>query len=61
MKVACQKCDTLVTDFPKLKDVLGETVTFEGLRAEATRFGEGESVTFWDNLTTNTSGYYRLY
>ena len=28
LKVACQKCDTFVTDFPKFKDVLRKTFTF---------------------------------
>ena len=28
LKVACQKCETLVTDFRKLKDALRKTLTF---------------------------------
>ena len=39
LKVACRKCDTFVTDFRKLKDVISKTITFGGLRAEVTRFG----------------------
>ena len=34
LKVACRKCDTFVTDFRKLKDVLTKTITLEGLKLE---------------------------
>ena len=33
LKVTCWKCDTFVTDFQKLKDVLSKTITFEGLES----------------------------
>ena len=33
LKVACRKCDTFVTYFQKLKDVLTKTITLEGLRS----------------------------
>ena len=31
LKVACRKCDTVVTYFQKFKDVLTKTITFKGL------------------------------
>ena len=33
LKVACRKCDTFVTYFQKLKDVLTKTITLGGLRS----------------------------
>ena len=43
LKVACQKCETLVTNFRKLKDALVKSP----LLNEATWFGEGDWSVFW--------------
>ena len=50
LKVACWKCDTLVTDFRKFQDVLSETFTFDGLRSWGKTFRLWLKDTFWAHL-----------
>lgn len=61
LKVTCWKCDTFVTDFQKFKNVLSNTITFEGLESWGKKIWRRRSLPFLAYLTTNTSGSYKLH
>ena len=57
LKVACRKCDTLVTDFRKLKDSFSKIITFK----RGNTIWSRRSLTFLALLTTRILGCYKVY